>query len=90
MKRCSQLKSRGTHIDLQSWSSQYKFLIFGNNNYPYVQKYFLKGVMIGSLGAKPISSVRFDHCCDDAPQHFLNFLPLPQRQGSLRPTFIFV
>lgn len=22
------------------------------------------------------------------PQHFLNFLPLPQGQGSLRPTFI--
>jgi hypothetical protein len=21
------------------------------------------------------------------PQHFLNFLPLPQGQGSLRPTF---
>ena len=23
----------------------------------------------------------------DAPQHFLNFFPLPQGQGSLRPTF---
>ena len=23
------------------------------------------------------------------PQHFLNFLPLPQVQGSLRPTFFF-
>ena len=23
---------------------------------------------------------------DQAPQHFLNFLPLPQGQGSLRPT----
>ena len=22
-----------------------------------------------------------------APQHFFNFLPLPQGQGSLRPTF---
>lgn len=25
---------------------------------------------------------------DDAPQHFLNFLPLPQGHGSLRPTFL--
>jgi hypothetical protein len=26
-------------------------------------------------------------CCKWDPQHFLNFLPLPQGQGSLRPTF---
>jgi hypothetical protein len=25
-------------------------------------------------------------CGDVAPQHFLNFLPEPQGQGSLRPT----
>ena len=30
-----------------------------------------------------------DQCSSDgAPQHFLNFLPLPQGQGSLRPTLV--
>ncbi|SQD77766.1 protein of unknown function [Moritella yayanosii] len=28
----------------------------------------------------------FNKVCDYLPQHFLNFLPLPHVQGSLRPT----
>jgi hypothetical protein len=35
------------------------------------------------------TGVMFDAQCKSAgaPQHFLNFLPLPQGTGSLRPTF---
>ena len=39
----------------------------------------------------PVGTVRSGQCrvCDEPlPQHFLNFLPDPQGQGSFLPTFV--